>query len=94
MNTDTLKGKWNQLKGDLKSKWGQITDDEFTQIAGDKDKLIGKIQERYGRKKEEAACEVNEFFQRHEKATTANFGMRDQNQNPNQKTDDRNRKIS
>ena len=86
MNTDTLKGKWNQLKGDLKSKWGQITDDEFTQIAGDKDKLIGKIQERYGRKREEATREVNEFFQRHEKATTASFN--------NQKPEDRNRKVS
>jgi uncharacterized protein YjbJ (UPF0337 family) len=69
MNTDTIKGKWNQLKGDVKTKWGQITDDEFTQIAGDKDKLIGKIQEKYGRSKDEVTREVHEFFNRHNTGT-------------------------
>ena len=66
MNTDILKGKWNQLKGDLKTKWGNLTDDDWTAISGDKDKLIGKIQERYGHSRDAAAREVDEFLMRHE----------------------------
>src|SRR6185369_16411486 len=81
MNTDTIKGKWNQLKGDLKSKWGQITDDEFTQIGGDKDKLIGKIQEKYGRTRDEVSREVHEFLSRHSGGTT-NTGQQKTGQNP------------
>src|SRR4029079_16587339 len=70
MNTDTLKGKWNQLKGELKNKWGQITDDEWTQIAGDKDKMIGKIQEKYGRTKDDVSREVDQFLAKHNGGTT------------------------
>jgi uncharacterized protein YjbJ (UPF0337 family) len=64
MNTDTFKGKWNQLKGDLKAKWGDLTDDDWTEISGNKDKLIGKIQEKYGRAKDVVSREVDEFFNR------------------------------
>jgi uncharacterized protein YjbJ (UPF0337 family) len=66
MNIDTIKGNWNQLKGEMKSRWGQITDDEWTQIAGDRDKLIGKIQAKYGRTRDEVSREVDEFFRRHD----------------------------
>ena len=52
MNKDILKGKWNQLKGSIKEKWGQLTDDELDQINGDYDQLVGTIQERYGKEKE------------------------------------------
>jgi len=67
MNVDVIKGKWNQMRGDLKARWAQITDDEWTQIAGDKDKMIGKLQERYGRSREEIAREVEAFFNQREK---------------------------
>ncbi len=60
MNSDILKGKWKQMKGDLKSWWGRLTDDDLDQIAGSKDKLIGKIQERYGYNKERAEQEIDE----------------------------------
>jgi uncharacterized protein YjbJ (UPF0337 family) len=54
MNSDQLEGKWKQLKGSLKEKWGKLTDDDLEQIAGKRDKLIGKLQERYGITREEA----------------------------------------
>ncbi len=60
MNSDILKGKWKQMKGDLKIWWGRLTEDDFDQIAGSKDRLIGKIQERYGYNKERAEREVEE----------------------------------
>lgn len=48
MNKEQLKGQWSQLKGEVKKKWGQLTDDDLTEVQGDYDKLVGKIQERYG----------------------------------------------
>ena len=72
MNTDILKGKWNQLKGELKQKWGQLTDDDWTAISGDKDKLVGKLQERYGHTRDKAAREVDDFLSRHSSDTDLN----------------------
>jgi len=62
MNQDVLQGRWNQLKGKVREKWGQLTDDDFTQIAGKTDQLVGRVQERYGLAKEEAEREVNEWL--------------------------------
>jgi uncharacterized protein YjbJ (UPF0337 family) len=62
VNKDTLKGNWNQMKGEVKRKWGQITDDEMTQIEGDYDKLIGMLQSRYGYARGRAEQEVNDFM--------------------------------
>ena len=53
MNREHFKGQWNQLKGELKKQWGKFTDDDLLQIEGDYDKFMGKIQERYGDKKDE-----------------------------------------
>jgi uncharacterized protein YjbJ (UPF0337 family) len=61
MNREEMKGKWNQLKGSIKKKWGKLSDDDITRIEGDRDQLVGKIQERYGRSKEEAEKEVDDF---------------------------------
>jgi uncharacterized protein YjbJ (UPF0337 family) len=66
MNVDEMKGKLKEWKGDLKAKWGDITDDDWTEISGEKDKLIGKIQQRYGRSKEEAQREFDEFWREQE----------------------------
>jgi uncharacterized protein YjbJ (UPF0337 family) len=52
---DQVKGNWNQLKGKVREKWGLLTNDDLEHIAGHKDRLIGKIQERYGKTKWEAA---------------------------------------
>ncbi|WP_017998093.1 CsbD family protein [Paracoccus sp. N5] len=62
MNWDIVEGKWNQLKGSVKEKWGDLTDDELTEVAGKKDKLAGKLQEKYGWTKEEADNQLNDFF--------------------------------
>ena len=62
MNEDTLKGKWKQLKGKAKAAWGDLTDDELTQVEGNAERLAGLVQERYGRTREEAEREVNDFF--------------------------------
>jgi uncharacterized protein YjbJ (UPF0337 family) len=59
MNTDVLKGKWKQLRGEAKAWWGELTDDDLDKIAGDCDKLVGVIQERYGYAKDEAEREVD-----------------------------------
>ena len=65
MNKDTLKGQWNQLRGEVKNQWGKLTDDELTQVEGNYDKLIGKVQERYGYHREQAQREVDDWLIRH-----------------------------
>jgi uncharacterized protein YjbJ (UPF0337 family) len=62
MNQDVLQGRWNQLKGKVREKWGELTDDDFTQIAGKKDQLVGRVQERYGLAKEQAERDVDEWL--------------------------------
>lgn len=62
MNWDIIQGKWEQLKGGVKEKWGDLTDDDLTQIEGNKDKLAGKLQERYGWAKEDADRQINDYF--------------------------------
>lgn len=61
MNWDQIKGNWKQAKGTLKQKWGQLTDDDLTRIDGQRDKLIGRVQERYGIAREEAERQVDEW---------------------------------
>src|SRR5215510_9457057 len=58
LNRDTLVGQWKQLRGTLKSWWGKLTDDDFDRIAGQKDRLIGTLQERYGYTRDMAQREV------------------------------------
>lgn len=66
MNWDIIEGKWEQVKGSVKEKWGDLTDDDLTQIAGKKDKLAGKLQEKYGWTKEEVEKNLDDFTRRHE----------------------------
>ena len=61
MNWDRVEGNWKQLKGKAREKWGQLTDSDFEQIAGKKDQLIGRIQERYGISKDEAQKQADEW---------------------------------
>jgi uncharacterized protein YjbJ (UPF0337 family) len=61
MNSDQLKGKWKQMKGSVKERWGKLTDDDIDVIDGQSDQLIGKIQERYGVAREEAKKQVDEW---------------------------------
>lgn len=61
MNWDIVEGKWDQMKGSVKQQWGKLTDDELTEINGSRDKMAGKLQEKYGWTKEEADEKLNEF---------------------------------
>ena len=61
MNKETLKGKWEQLKGGVQKQWGKLTDDDLDVIKGDSKILAGKIQERYGITKEEAEKQVKDY---------------------------------
>lgn len=62
MNWDVVKGNWKQLTGKLRAQWGKLTDDDLTTIAGKKDEFLGKLQERYGYKKDQAEKEVDDFL--------------------------------
>jgi uncharacterized protein YjbJ (UPF0337 family) len=68
MNRDTLKGQWTQLKGKAREQWGKLTDDELDQMQGNAEILIGKIQERYGRSREEAEREFDRWYEQHNRA--------------------------
>lgn len=62
MNKDILEGKWMQLRGDIRQKWGDLTDDDLDRVAGQRDRLMGVIQERYGYAREEAERQVDAFL--------------------------------
>lgn len=61
VNWEQAKGQWNQLKGSVRRQWGKLTDDDLDVVAGDYQRLIGRIQERYGINKEEAERQVSSW---------------------------------
>jgi uncharacterized protein YjbJ (UPF0337 family) len=63
MNEDILKGQWMQLQGKVRLQWGKLTDDDVAQIKGSSEVLRGKIQEYYGRTREEAEKDVTEWLE-------------------------------
>lgn len=64
MNSDLIKGKWKQLTGKIKERWGDLTDDDLQAADGHAEYLVGKLQERYGWSKERAEQEVRDFSDR------------------------------
>ncbi len=62
MNNDIFSGKWKQLKGSVQSKWGKLTDSDLDRIEGNRERLVGIVQERYGKDKEQAKKEVDEYL--------------------------------
>jgi len=62
MNWDRVEGNWKQMKGKAREKWGKLTDSDFEQIAGKKDQLVGRIQERYGITRDEAQKQADEWM--------------------------------
>jgi uncharacterized protein YjbJ (UPF0337 family) len=66
MNRDTLKGQWMQLKGKVRQQWGNLTDDDLDRIQGNAEMLIGRLQERYGRSREQAEQELDRWLQAQE----------------------------
>jgi uncharacterized protein YjbJ (UPF0337 family) len=61
MNSDIIKGKWKQLTGRMQSEWGKLTNDDLDVADGHREYLVGKIQERYGWKKDQAEESVKKF---------------------------------
>ena len=75
MNQDMLSGNWNQLRGKLRTWWGKLSDDDFEWISGQKDRLVGLIQEKYGytrtRAKNEFENRMAEYQAEHKQAGVA-----------------------
>jgi uncharacterized protein YjbJ (UPF0337 family) len=63
MNWDQIQGNWKQMTGQVKEKWGKLTDDDLTMIAGKRDQLAGILQQRYGYAKEVVEKELNLFME-------------------------------
>lgn len=78
MNQDIFAGQWKQMRGALKSWWGKLADDDFERIGGQKDKLIGLVQEKYGQTREQAQQEVEWRIKEYSDA----MGRRDGNEMP------------
>lgn len=64
MNKTQMKGQWNELKGKAKEQWGDLTDDDLDRIEGRRDQLIGTLQQRYGKKRDEVEREVETWEER------------------------------
>jgi uncharacterized protein YjbJ (UPF0337 family) len=62
MNWDQLHGKWQQMRGSMRQQWGKLTDNDLEQINGNRDRLIGILQERYGIAKEDAQRRADEWI--------------------------------
>lgn len=65
MNWDRIEGNWKQMTGAVKAQWGDLTDDEITEASGNREQLVGKVQERYGIAKDEAERQVDDFAARY-----------------------------
>ena len=63
MNWDQIEGRWKEIVGTVREKWAKITDDEWKLIAGKKDRLLGKIQAHYGKQKDVAEKDLDEFIE-------------------------------
>jgi uncharacterized protein YjbJ (UPF0337 family) len=66
MNANQFKGSWQQFKGELKKKWGQLTDDDLLEAEGDYDKFLGVLQKRYGDQKEEIERWTKDWYSKRE----------------------------
>jgi uncharacterized protein YjbJ (UPF0337 family) len=62
MNWDQIEGNWKQYKGKVMSKWGKLTDDDFESIKGKRTELLGLLQSRYGRAKQQAELEIDQWI--------------------------------
>lgn len=63
MNKEIIEGKWQQVKGDVKTRWGDLTDDEIDQVDGQREKLAGLLKEKYGKDKDEVEKEIDDWVE-------------------------------
>ena len=64
MNWDQVLGKWSDVKGKIRQQWGKLTDDDLEQSAGRRERLVGRIQERYGDSKEAIERKLDQLIDR------------------------------
>jgi uncharacterized protein YjbJ (UPF0337 family) len=62
MDWNRVEGNWKQMKGQVKEKWGRLTDDDLDVIAGKRDQLEGKIQERYGQARDQVRKDIDDWY--------------------------------
>lgn len=65
MNLDQLKGNWKELKGQIREQWGKLTDDEIDEAEGDREQIVGLVQKKYGKTREEAERAFDDWMSRH-----------------------------
>lgn len=65
MNEDIVKGKWKELRGKVRERWGKVTGDDVDRLKGTSDELIGLLQQRYGYEREQARKEIQEWAKRY-----------------------------
>jgi uncharacterized protein YjbJ (UPF0337 family) len=68
VNTEVLEGKWKEMKGEAKMWWDKLTDEDLARVEGQRDKLLGTLQEKYGYSKYRAEQELNRFLNQYEGA--------------------------
>lgn len=86
MNWDQVEGKWKQVRGSAKQQWGKLTDNDLEQIAGMRDKLVGKLQERYGIAQEEAQKNADEWIKVQNGTEEGRSGQRSGQKGEHQRT--------
>ena len=62
MDWNRVEGNWKQAMGKVKAKWGQLTDDDLTEINGNRERLEGKIQERYGLARDQIRRDIDDWY--------------------------------
>lgn len=82
LNEDTIKGKWNEIKGEIRTQWGKMTEDELEKSSGNMTSIAGLIQQRYGAKKEEVQEKLNNILAKFSEKTE-DVKTRMQNENNN-----------
>jgi uncharacterized protein YjbJ (UPF0337 family) len=60
---DIFTGKWHELKGQLRQKWGKLTDDDITRMGGRMEELSGTLQKHYGYDRAKAEDEIREWLE-------------------------------
>ncbi len=61
MNENIIKGNWNEVRGSIQKKWGRLTDNDLTEIRGERKRLLGSLQKAYGYAEDEAEKQVREW---------------------------------
>lgn len=82
-NEETIKGKWKEIKGEIKTQWGKMTDDELEKTSGNLTTIAGIIQQRYGAKKEEIQEKLHSIASKFsEKTKSVKDTMKDNSSHP------------